>query len=212
MTISAQQEALLRATLRQVPFDGWSAAALRHAAAELQLPPGTAECLFPRGIPDVLQYLEHWTDQQMQAGWSAAGTGVLKVHEKIALAVRLRLTALAPYREALRRLPGYYMAHAAGGDSASAVWRAADQIWRLAGDTATDFNYYTKRALLSGVYSATFVYFLRDESPNHADTWAFLMRRLKDVLRLGRLTQPVKNAASGAGSLAAQALSVLRPR
>jgi ubiquinone biosynthesis protein COQ9 len=212
MTITHQQDQLLFATLRHVPFDGWSVAALRHAERELDLAPGTAMCLFPREIPDVLAHLEDWANRQMEADWAAAPTGALKVREKVALAMRLRLTALAPYREALRRLPGHYLVSLRGGDLTASVWRTCDRIWRLAGDTATDFNYYSKRGLLAGVYSATLLYWLRDDSENSTATWVFLDRRLLDVMRIPKLTAPLKRACGGIGSLAVQACSVLRPR
>jgi ubiquinone biosynthesis protein COQ9 len=212
MTISFQQDQLLLAMLGHVPFEGWSATALAHAERELALAPGTAACLFPRGIPDVLLALEDWANRQLAAAWAATPTETRKVREKVALAVRLRLTALSPYREALRRLPGYYLCSFSGGAMATHLWQTCDVIWRLAGDTATDFNYYSKRGLLAGVYSATVLYWLRDESEDHAETWAFLDRRLMDVMRIPGLTAPLKRAANGTATLAAQVYSVLRPR
>jgi ubiquinone biosynthesis protein COQ9 len=212
MTITSRQDQLLLATLGHVPFDGWSQAALRHAEHDLELAPGTAHCLFPRGIPDVLAHLEEWANLQMESGWAATPTGSLKVREKVALAVRLRLTALSPYREALRRLPGHAFANLRGMDLPVAVWHTCDRIWRLAGDTATDFNYYTKRGLLASVYSATLLYWLRDESDAHTATWAFLDRRLQDVMQIPKLAAPFRRACTDLGHLAAQMRAVVRPR
>jgi ubiquinone biosynthesis protein COQ9 len=60
-----------------------------------------------------------------------------------------------------------------------------DDIWHACGDTSTDYNWYTKRGLLAGVYTATELFMLTDYSPGYADTWRSLDRRLKDVKRLG---------------------------
>jgi ubiquinone biosynthesis protein COQ9 len=56
-------------------------------------------------------------------------------------------------------------------------------MWRLAGDTATDYNHYTKRTLLASIYAATIAVFLQDDSEGHADTRAFLGRRIEDIMK-----------------------------
>jgi ubiquinone biosynthesis protein COQ9 len=210
MTITAQQDQLLLATLGHVAFDGWTRAALRHGATDLALPEGTADCLFPQGITDVIRHLEDWADRAMQTAWGDMATAPLKVHDKVALAVRLRLTALAPYREALRRLPGYHLARLEGGQLSTAVWHTCDQVWRLAGDTATDFNYYTKRALLAAAYIPTVLYWLQDTSDEMTATWTFLDRRLQNVMQLPKLTAPVKRTCQEISHAAHGVCSQLR--
>ncbi|MEQ9447883.1 MAG: COQ9 family protein, partial [Rhodospirillaceae bacterium] len=111
----------------------------------------------------------------------------LKVRERIATAVRVRLSRWTPYRESVRRalmlspLPSY-----AGGTLRS-WYKTVDVIWRAAGDTSVDFNFYTKRGLLAAVYGTTLLYWLDDKSEDSAATWAFLDRRIADVMKVPQL-------------------------
>jgi ubiquinone biosynthesis protein COQ9 len=88
------------------------------------------------------------------------------------------------HREAVRRALGLLALPHNAPVAATTLWRTVDAIWYAAGDTATDFNYYTKRGLLAGVYSATVLYWLEDRSEGLADTWTFLDRRIGDVMRV----------------------------
>ena len=110
----------------------------------------------------------------------------LRVRDRIARTVRLRLEALEPHREALRRALAWYAVPFRQPAAARITWRTADVAWRLAGDTATDFNHYTKRALLSGVWVATLAFWLADRSEGREASWRFLDRRIDEVLKVGR--------------------------
>jgi len=105
----------------------------------------------------------------------------LRYRDRVALAVRLRLEAVDP--ELVRRGAALFALPQHGGLGARLVWDTADAIWGALGDSSRDYNWYTKRATLSGVYSATALYWLGDQSPEHADTWAFLDRRIEGVLK-----------------------------
>lgn len=193
MDIDKTRERLLLATLPHVPFDGWSETALRAGAADAGLTPADALNAFPSGPAEAAVLFSDWADRQMLARLEKADLGAMKVRDKVAAGVRLRLEALAPHKEAVRRglslfaLPG----HAAAG--LACVHRTVDAIWYLAGDRATDYNYYTKRLLLAGVLTSTTLFWLNDRSEDQAETWAFLERRIDEVLKLGaRLGKAMK--------------------
>lgn len=174
--------ALLEAAIMHVPFDGWSDQALRQAAADLGLAPEIAQLAYPGGGLELLEaHLAH-ADAALAEALAAAPLAEMKLRERIAFAVRTRLQQAQPHREAVAR--GLNMLampqHAALG--ARSLWRTVDTIWRGVGDQSTDFNYYTKRATLAAVYSATLIYWLSDHSADNADSWAFLDRRIADVM------------------------------
>jgi ubiquinone biosynthesis protein COQ9 len=187
------REQIIAAALPHVPFDGWTPETLRHSAADAGYDPLTALRVFPRGAIEAVEAWVALADRRMLEALERQGTGELKVRERVALAIRLRLEALAPHREAVRRALSLLALPHNAPLAARLVWRTVDAIWYAAGDTATDFNYYSKRGLLAGVYSATVMYWLEDKSEGFADTWKFLDRRLSDVLRipqaLGRLRE-----------------------
>jgi ubiquinone biosynthesis protein COQ9 len=82
-----------------------------------------------------------------------------------------------------------------------AVWRTADTMWKAAGDTSTDQNWYTKRMTLSAVLSAVVLYWLNDDSEGYSDTWAFLDRRIEDVMKIETAKWQMRKACENAPSL-----------
>jgi len=195
----AQRDRLLEAALAHIPFDGWSRRSLRAAAADAGLEPGLARRLFPRGGDDLLVHLERWADRQMMARVDSEALQSLPIRERIARLVRARLEVLSPHREALRRataarlLPGNALAGAAS------LWHTVDLMWALAGDRADDFSFYTKRSLLAAVWSSTFLYWLDDRSDDLAATWAFLERRIDNVMQIGQLRARLDDALQSLG-------------
>ena len=196
-----QRDNLLEAALAHVPFDGWSRRSLFAAATDLGLEPGLARRLFPRGGDDLLVHLERWADRQMLARVDVDELHKLRIRERIARLVRVRLEVLTPHREALRRasaarlLPGNALAATAG------LWRTVDLMWSLAGDRANDASYYTKRSLLVAVWSSTFLYWLDDRSDGLEASWAFLDRRIDNVMQIGQLRGRLDAALSSLGRL-----------
>ncbi len=165
--------------LEQVIFTGWTLETIEQAEQQLNLPAGTTLIYYPDGIRDLVRHFPQWADEQMLARWEQEETEAMKVREKITIAVRWRLEALSPYKDAVRSA----MPHM-GVDRSRQFFQTMDKIWKLAGDTSTDFNYYTKRALLSGVYGSTVLFWLQDYSDDHMETWQFLDRRIADALKL----------------------------
>jgi ubiquinone biosynthesis protein COQ9 len=196
-----QRDRLLEAALVHVPFDGWSRRSLRAGAADLGIDPGLARRLFPRGGDDLLVHLEEWADRKMLARIDPTALARLRTHERIAVLVRTRLEVLTPHREALRRataarfLPGNAIA------ATTSLWRTVDLIWETAGDRATDASYYSKRALLGAVWTSTFLFWLDDRSEGLAETWAFLERRLDNVMRFGQVRARMADAIEQLGRL-----------
>jgi ubiquinone biosynthesis protein COQ9 len=185
MTIEETRDKLCAAALAHVPFDGWTGRALRAGAADLGLDPALAANAFPGGPAELLAAFSTEIDRAMLVALEARDLKSLKHRERIATGVRTRLELLAPHREAVRRGLSFLALpkHAALG--AKCLYRSVDAIWHAAGDTSTDYNFYTKRMLLAGVYSATLLFWLNDESEGFAATWAFLDRRIGEVVRIG---------------------------
>lgn len=193
MDIDKIRETLLLATLPHVPFDGWSNAALRAGAEDAGLSPAEALNAFPAGPGEALALFSDWADRQMLTRLDQLDLDAMKVRDKVAAGVRLRLEVLQPHKEAVRRGLSVLALPANAGQGLKSVHRTVDAIWTMAGDRATDYNYYTKRLLLAGVLSSTTLFWLNDRSEGHAATWAFLERRIDEVLKVGgRLGKTMK--------------------
>ncbi|MBM3510777.1 MAG: COQ9 family protein [Alphaproteobacteria bacterium] len=182
--LGAERRALLARALTHVAFDGWTAKALAAAQRDLGYAPDIAARAFPRGPADLIAFFNADLDRRMVAALDAAALAKLKIRERIALAVRTRLDLCRPHREAAGRAVAYYAQPAQALAGARAIARTVDLMWRAAGDTATDFNYYSKRALLAGVYTTTLAYWLVDNSAANEATWRFLDRRIADVMKI----------------------------
>lgn len=182
MTDSPQQ-ALVTAALAHVPFDGWSMAALNAAAADLGIPQAQARALFPRGAIDLALAFHRQGDAAMVDRLRVLDLTGYRFRDRIALAVRTRLDVVEDC-EAVRRGTTFFALPMHAADGTRAIWNTADLIWNTLGDTSDDINWYTKRATLAAVYSATLLYWLGDETPGHTATWAFLDRRIEDVMRI----------------------------
>jgi len=168
-------------------FDGWNETALAAAAEMAGCDPDVARLAFKdTGSNLAMAMIEAWitsVDQAMEAEWPAERLATLKIRERIRTLVAFRLDAVADVDEAVRRALAV-MAQPQNARAALKLgWRSADIMWRLAGDTATDYNHYTKRAILAGIYSATLGVFVNDDSEGKADTHAFLERRIDGVMK-----------------------------
>ncbi len=185
----ALKDRILEAALLHAPFDGWTDRTLVRAAEDAGVDAATARRLFPRGGDSLLEWLDEWADRRMLAAVEEEDLARLPVHRRIERLVWARLLALAPHREALRRavvarglpqnLPG----------GVQALWRTVDRIWQAAGvrpEEDAGLSWYTRRALLAAILVATFLYWLEDESDDFTATRAFLQRRIREVLGLGR--------------------------
>lgn len=177
---------LVLAALHHVPFEGWSPKALREAAKDIGCDSTMSERAFPGGAVAAIDHFADLADRRLETDARQGDLDGLRRSERIAWLVRKRIEAWADHRETVRRAVTYLSLPTNNGVAIRASWRTADAIWHLAGDTSTDFSYYTKRATLAAVYTATLLYWLEDESEDFADSWAFLRRRLADALRVTR--------------------------
>lgn len=180
MTRDLALNQLVEAALPHVVFDGWSNAALNAAIAESGVAPGLAHALLPRGGVDLALAYHRLGDEAMRDALAATDLTVMRFRDRVAHAVRLRLKMAD--REAVRRGTALFALPTHASDGARAIWGTADAIWTALGDTSTDVNWYTKRATLSAVYGATVLYWLGDDTEGHEATWAFLDRRIGNVM------------------------------
>jgi ubiquinone biosynthesis protein COQ9 len=186
--LAAERRAILNKALDHVPFDGWTEKTLRQGAADAGFDDTMARRAFPRGATEAIEFWSVETDRQMVAALIEQDIAALKIRQRIAAAVRWRLEVLAPHREAARRALSHLSQPQHAGLGLRCLYRTVDEMWHAAGDTATDFNFYTKRGLLAGVYTSTTLFWLDDESEGHDATWSFLDRRIADALRIPKIT------------------------
>jgi len=184
--------AMLDAALMHVVFDGWSDTTFRAALRDTDIEDSLARAAFPRGAVDLALAFHERGDREMLRRLHAADIESLRFRDKIATAVRLRLEAIED-KEAVRRGTTLFALPIYAADGARAIWGTADRIWTAVGDTSEDVNWYTKRATLSGVYASTVLYWLGDQSEKHEATWAFLDRRIDDVLQFEKVKAQVRD-------------------
>ncbi len=182
--IDTAREKILEATLAHVPFDGWTDTALRAGAADAGYEPADLAHLAPGGPRELIELFNTSADAAMLAELETRDLDAMRVRERVALGVRLRLEQNEAHREAIRRGLAFLALPRNAPLALKCLHRTVDAIWYAAGDTATDYNYYTKRGLLAGVSAATVLYWLGDETAGRARTWSFLDRRIADVMRV----------------------------
>lgn len=186
------KQKLLDDALAHVPFDGWSAATFDAAIRDSGVDPTVARAVCPRGAVDLAVAYHQRGDDQMRTQMAAEEMQALKIREKIAAAVRTRLQVVD--KEAVRKGAALFALPQYAADGARLIWGTSDAIWRALGDTSDDINWYTKRATLSGVYSATVLFWMGDTSDDHDLTWAFLDRRIEDVMRIEKVKAKVRKS------------------
>jgi ubiquinone biosynthesis protein COQ9 len=184
MNLDELRAALAPRLAAHAAFDGWTETALARAADELGVPADRARLAFPNGTSQMIDAWFDHVDRAMLAAFPPERIAAMKIRERIRDLLLFRLEAAAPYREALRRALAVLAMPQHAFTAARLAWRAADRVWRAAGDGATDFNHYSKRAILIGVYASTSLVFLDDDSEGLAETRAFLDRRIGDVMRI----------------------------
>jgi len=181
--LSEARERLLDAALPHVAFDGWAEAALEAAIAESGVDAGLARLAFPRGGIDMALAFHRRGDRALAEELAKTEIRAMRIRDRIAHCVRRRIELVADHREAVRRGAALLALPLYAPEGAKAIWETADTIWNACGDDAADYNWYTKRMILSSVYSATLLYWLGDASPGSENSWAFLDRRIEDVMR-----------------------------
>ncbi|NKB19362.1 MAG: COQ9 family protein [Alphaproteobacteria bacterium] len=182
-----QRMKLLEAILPHVAFDGWTDDALRAGAVDAGMDDIAVDRFFPGGAREIAAAFSEWADQKMLEALATQDVDGLKLRERVALAVRLRLEALAPHRETVRRTVAFLSLPGNISRGGKGVYKTVDAIWYAVGDRSSDFSFYTKRALLAGVVTSTSLFWLDDDSDDCVDSWAFLDRRIADVMKIPAL-------------------------
>lgn len=186
-TLDEIRAALAPMVARNAAFDGWSIAAVQSAAAELGVDPDVAALAYKGSAMAMIDGWINSVDLELAHRLPPEKLQKMKIRDRITALLATRLEIMNPDREALRRamaimaMPQYIVRSSRIG------WRSADRMWRMAGDTASDFNHYTKRVTLSAVYGSTLSIFVNDESDGFADTRAFLDRRIDNVMQFEKV-------------------------
>ena len=164
-------------------FDGWTKAAVDSAAGQLGIDPVQARLAMPKTQAGIIDTYIQEVDRGLEAWFTPKRLEKLKIREKIRGLIWRRLEIMGPAREAVRRGLAILAMPQNLPLALRISWRSADLMWRIAGDTSTDFNHYTKRMTLGAVYGSTLLVWLDDQSEGWADTAAFLDRRIDDVMK-----------------------------
>ena len=164
-------------------FDGWSSAAVATAAREHHIDPAVAALAFSDGPMAIITAWIQSVDAAMEQAFAGNILSNMPIRERIRRLVTYRLDKLSGHEEALTRALAIMAMPQNAASALRLGWASADAMWHLAGDRATDFNHYSKRAILAGIYAATLAVFAHDNSEGKADTRAFLDRRIAGVMR-----------------------------
>ena len=201
-TLDEMRLMLARELPHHAAFDGWTPEALALAAAATNINPDVAALAFPGGAMDMIDAWFAHIDVAMLATLPPEKLAAMKIRAKIAALVEARIDVVGAEIEALRRALAVLALPQNLPRAAKFGWRAADAMWHAAGDTATDFNHYSKRAILGGVYMATIMAMMDDESEGYADTRAFLSRRIDGIMRFEKFKGRFSHSAPERLSLA----------
>ena len=186
-TLDEVRAALAPIIARNAGFDGWADAAVHAAADEAGVDRDVAKLAFNDNAIDMIDAWIDSIDMELAHRLPAEKLAAMKIRDRITALLATRLEIMAPDRESLRRAMAIMAMPQNLVRSAKIGWRSADRMWRLAGDTASDFNHYTKRMTLSAVYASTLSVFVNDDSDNFADARAFLDRRIDNVMQFEKV-------------------------
>jgi ubiquinone biosynthesis protein COQ9 len=189
--------AVLAAALPDTVFDGFTDAVLAKAGAGAGVTAGELARLFPEGPLSLIEYYSVAADTEMEQRLAAMNLPGMKIRERIAAAVLARLSVLKPNKEAARRAGATLSLPMHAGLAARLMYRSVDVMWRAVGDTSTDFNFYTKRGILAGVYGATLLRWFNDTSEDEAATTEFLAARIENVMQFEKFKAQAKKAFAG---------------
>jgi len=198
MTLDELRVALAPDIAASAIFDGWNETALMAAAEMAGADPDVAKLAFPAKPFNgrAMDMIEAWVssvDQAMEREWPVERLAELKIRERIRELVAFRLKSVEDIDEAVRRAMSIMAMPQNAPRALQIGWRSADIMWRLAGDTSTDYNHYTKRTILAGIYSATLAFFINDDSEGKEKTYEFLDRRIDGVMRFEKVKAKLTN-------------------
>ena len=191
----AARAAVLEKALPLAALDGFSDAVLARAGKEAGLDASMLLHLFPLGAASLVEAFSLWADRAMEENLAGQNLAAMKIRERIRAAVLGRIDALRPHKEAARRAAAFLMLPMHVALATRLLYASVDAMWRAAGDTATDFNFYTKRAILAGVHSSTMMRWFNDSSEGESDTRAFLDARIDNVMQFEKFKAQMRERA-----------------
>ena len=198
---AALKGAVVEAALPHIAFDGFTDKLMDRAANEAGASKADMLRLFPNGALSLLEAYSQSVDDEMEERLAKLKLTAMPIRKRIATAVKTRLSILKPHKEVARRAVTHLTLPPNVALGAKLVYRTVDAMWRAAGDVSTDFNFYTKRAILTGVYSATLMRWLADDSADESATDAFLAARIENVMQFEKFKGRVKEQAGKLPSL-----------
>jgi ubiquinone biosynthesis protein COQ9 len=192
---------ILEAFTSRAAEGGWTEAAFKAAVADAGLSEGEAALACPRGAADLFDAFAERADQAMLARLEELDLAAMKVRQRVRAAVQVRLEAQAPYKAAARAMSRALTRPDRAPEASRLLWRTADRIWRALGDKSTDGNFYSKRAILSGVLASTYARWFSDDSDDHEATWTFLDARIENVMQFEKFKAQLKPLGEAAETL-----------
>ena len=194
--VNSLKEKLLTNALEIIPFDGWSKASFEAAIEKTNIDLETGYRIFPKGESDLANYFHEFGDNKMLENLTKTDLSGLRYSEKIAEAVWIRVSAFEDYQVhqiVLKKALATFLLPVNLLPGTKLVWDTADKIWNFMGDTSDDYNWYTKRMILSGIISSTFLFFIGDKSEGFVDTREFINRRISDVMEFEKAKSQAKS-------------------
>jgi len=192
MAFTNEKRKLLDAVLVHVPFDGWSMTTLLAGAHDIGMDQGVARNLFPRGALDMAAAYHLCGDEHMVQRMTGPEFDAMRYSARVGAAIRYRLEAVHD-KETVRRSMALFALPQNAAEGSQLVWGTCDKIWKALGDRSDDINWYTKRAILSGVYGSSVLFWLGDGSPAHGETWEFVERRIANVMQFEKLKAKIRD-------------------
>lgn len=193
--INSEKQLILKNFLKNAAFEEWSENCLKLANQKSGFKEGYWQLLFPNELEDLTKFFHQNINQQMREQFKECS--LTKAHEKIIYLLELKFKLYQPHKEAVRALMKYNLNPKNIAAANSMLWDSCNLMWRLAGDKSTDYNYYTKRALLAGIYGSSMLYWLNDNSQDFCQTKIFIRNRINNVLSLGKLKKSITAYFSG---------------
>jgi ubiquinone biosynthesis protein COQ9 len=186
--------AVLDGALKDAAFDGFTDKVLEKAGTSAGADKAALARLFPNGPVSLIEYFSQSVDAQMEKRLAGMDLAAMKIRARISTAIKTRLEILKPNKEAARRASAFLALPVHAAVAAKLLYQSVDAIWRAAGDTSTDFNFYTKRGILAGVYGATLLRWFNDTSADESATSEFLAARIENVMQFEKFKVEAKKA------------------
>lgn len=184
--IQSIRDHILEAMLPQIPETGWAWDETKRAAGRAGYQDSMAEAVFPGGMNDVVAHFSDWADRKMLDKLKDIKIENMRVRDRIRTAIMTRFELLEPIAGVVRAGLGFWSVPTRVLQGQRVLWRTADRMWSWAGDTATDYNRQTKRALLCSILLGSSMVWIEDKSEGHVTTTQFVDRRIENVMEIGK--------------------------